>query len=219
MIGRTLLRGTIFLLAGLFLASPAEGQLRVIPQLGLYAPTSDLGELRDDAGGTLLELGRQSSTLALGLAVELGLETSGLGWRVGASYATASTVPVVGPDCPECAARATLLAAGGAAVIRPLPPMMVAHPYLLVGGGVVRYGFSDEDLREEGWRNVLRNQTRPQLHVGIGTSLSLGAFEPRIELSAHVADFEPGEGPEGTAHADDERQTELFFTIGLPFGR
>jgi hypothetical protein len=223
--GRAAHLGTLFLLLGAFLPfgvlTPPEvgAQLRVLPQLGLYAPLGDLGEVRENAGPALLDLGRQSSSLAFGLAVEVGARDAGTGVRAGVVYATTSTLPVVGPECPACEARANALVGGAAVVFRPVPPLLVVQPYFLVGGGVVRYGFDDADLREEGWQGVLRNQIRPQLQLGIGAAVDVAAYRPRIELNAHIARFEPGDGPEPGATADGDRQTNLFLTVSLPLGR
>ncbi len=204
-------------------AQNLEAQVTVVPQAGIYAPLSDLGELRDDTGETLLELGRRESTLAFGATFETGdPESSAVGVRAGIGFATRSDVPVQGVGCEDCAARSSLLTVGAALVLHPFPRLALLRPYLVAGGGVAYYDFDDEGLREEGWQNALQDQAQAQLHLGLGTHLFLGPLRPRIELGAHISRFNPSDEsitPQGvTGIGEGDRQANLFLMVGIPFG-
>lgn len=205
------------LLALVLMPHAGEAQFRILPSAGLYMPLADLNEIRDQEGATVMDAGRRSASLALGLGAELGGASSTLGLRVQIGYATNSEVPLVSSECATCELRSTLLTGTGALVVRPLPGAVVVQPYLLVGGGVKRYDFEREDFSEEGFEGVFRNQTQPTLHVGVGTTLYLGMISPQIELSAFISKIE---GADGTMFiAEDERQTDLFLTVAFPLGR
>jgi hypothetical protein len=207
----------VLLLALVLMPRPGEAQFRILPSAGLYMPLSDLNEIRDQEGNTVMDAGRRSSTLALGMGAELGGASSSVGFRVQVLYATNSRVPLISAECPGCELRSTLLTGTGALVVRPLPGAVVVQPYILLGGGVKRYDFDREDFAEEGFDQVFRNQTQPTLHIGAGTTLYLGLISPQIELSAFISGIE---GAEGTIFvSEDERQTDLFLTVAFPLGR
>lgn len=216
---------SLALTAGLLLlvAPNLEAQVSVVPQVGIYAPLSDLGELQDDTGETLLDLGRRGSTLAFGALVETGDPgSSAVGVRLGVGFATRSEVPIEGVGCESCAARSSLLTAGAALVLHPFPRFALLRPYLVAGGGVAYYDFDDEELRDEGWQNVLRDQAQGQIHLGLGTHLFLGPLRPRIELGTHISRFEPTDEsitPLGvTGVGEGDRQANFFLMLGIPFG-
>jgi len=207
------------LLAVLVLGQPADGHaqggVRLLPQLGIATPLSDLGEVRN-GGMSLFEAGRKSSTLALGLGLELGNFHDGTSLRGQIGYATQSDLPVGGFECQVCAARATLLTATVAAVFRPLPQIILVQPHFVVGAGVKRYDFDPRDMEGESWTAVLRDQTRVTGQLGAGMSLSLLGFRPAIELGAFLSRFEPGEASAGSESS--EFQTDLFLMVTLPLG-
>jgi len=198
-------------------ASPAEGQVRFVPAVGAYAPLSDLGEVRDQGGVTFVEAGKRVSTLALGAGVEIGPIRGLANLRAEAAYATASNVPLRSMGCPECGLRSTLLVGSASLVLRPFMDLMVAQPYLVLGGGVKRYDFDLREMTDPGGGDYFRDQTRPSLQVGGGVQFHLGALRPRLEVSAHFSRFEPGrENPE--VQGSNDRQTSLFLVFGLPMG-
>jgi hypothetical protein len=188
----------------------AQGGLRILPQVGLYAPLTDLTAVTD-SGENLFEAGKKSSTVALGLAVEVG------SLRAQMAYATASDVPIGGVGCTNCDARSTLLTATVGVVVRPLPQILFVNPYFVLGAGFKRYDFDPGDLTENGgWSSVLKDQTQFAGQIGAGIELTLLGLAPRIELSAYLSRFEPGEGPEGTEESDF--QTDLFMMLAIPLG-
>lgn len=197
----------------------AEAQFRFIPSVGSYAPLADLGELRDDAGATLLDLGRRSSTAAIGLAVEVGGAEGAIGLRLGTTWASRSPLPVEGTGCEGCSARSSLLLAGGTLIIRPLPRLLFVQPHFLVGGGSLWYNFDDRELRKAGWDDVLVNQRQRHLQFGVGSTLHLGFVQPQLELNLHVSGYDPGDGPpELSASGKGDRQGSVFLTVGVPLG-
>lgn len=214
-------RGLLFvaaLLVGATLPTgvAAQGGIRLLPQVGVASPLSDVTQVRD-GGASLFEAGKKSSSLALGLAVELGGATGGTALRGQVSYATSSDLPIGGLECEVCDARLSLLTATAALVLRPLPTLAFFRPYVLAGGGVKRYDFDPRSAGgEDGWSAVLRDQTRFSGQVGAGLELSLLGLNPSVELSAHLSRFEPGEAPEGSE--DSDFQTDLFLLVGIPLG-
>ncbi|MEX1257656.1 MAG: hypothetical protein WEG36_08565 [Gemmatimonadota bacterium] len=205
-------RVALSLVALLALPQIAAGQggLRLLPQVGLYTPLTDLTEVTD-GGENLFEAGKKSSTVGLGLALELG------SLRAQVNYATASDVPISGVGCESCDARSTLLTATVGLVLHPLPRILFFRPNLLVGAGVKRYDFDPGQLTDDGdWSSVLEDQTRFAGQLGVGLEFDLLGLEPQLELSAYLSRFEPGEGPEGAEESD--LQTDLFLMLAIPLG-
>ncbi len=199
--------------------SKAEAQLRIVPFVGAHAPLSDLGELRDEAGTTLLELGRSASSAAFGVGFEVGGAEGGLGARLGLAYAGQGRVPIRGFGCSDCAARGSLLSAGGGLLLRPLPRYLFVQPHFVIGGGYLWYGFDDDDLRGEGWDQVLVDQRRRYLELGAGTTLHLRVLRPQVELRMKISGFDPGDGPsELSASGSGGRQGNLYLTVAIPLG-
>ena len=168
--GRALLMAPL-LLAVVLLSDvePSQAQsVRLLPSVGLYVPVSDLGEVTGGGLDGTIELGRTKSTVALGLAGELGSRQRPLGLRLGTTYGTNSEVPIGGVGCTTCSARTSLLVVDLAVTLRPIPRLIVVQPYLLLGGGVRRYDFELRNFSEEGLSGVLRDQTHGQLHLGLG---------------------------------------------------
>jgi hypothetical protein len=172
--------------------------------------------VRED-GENPFETGKKSSILAPGLAVELGGGDRGTSLRAGVGYATASNLPVGGFECAACEARSTLMTANVAAVIRPIPRIVVLQPHFVAGAGVKRYDFDPKPIGDgESWTAVLRDQTRLTGQLGVGAELSLLCLRTRLELSAFLSRFEPGESPAGSEESDF--QTDLFLTLAIPIG-
>ncbi len=204
------------LVAGMLTPSEGHTQVSLLPSAGLYSPLSDLLEVRDEEGMPVLEAGRKSSTLAVGLAAELGSPEASWGGRIQLGYATASDVPIEGVGCEDCELRSTLLTATAGVILRPFPELLILRPHLLVGGGVKRYGFDRDDLEAEGWDQVLRNQTQPAIHLAAGGALRLGIVTPRFEIGAMISRIDGvGEGASGLSSSDD-LQTDLFLMVAIP---
>ncbi len=210
--------GALAALAALALLLPAsaEAQFRVLPSVGLYAPLADLGEVRDSGGQVIVDAGRQNASLAFGLAVERGDPQGFASIRVGLGYGTSAEVPVDAVGCQDCELRATLLTATAAAVLRPIPRLGPVQPFLVAGAGIKRYGFDRDDLQTDGFLEGFRDQSRPALQLGTGVQFTLGGFRPIVELSAQLSRYEVE--PSGARSGTDDVQTDLFFTVALPFG-
>jgi len=189
----------------LLLLLPATGtaQLRLIPQVGLYAPVSELSTDLDNAR----EIGRRDSSLALGLALDIA-GRGALGLRLGGLYATNSDVPLTNFQC-NCDARSTVLTATGAAVLRPLPEILVVRPYGVAGAGFKRYDFSIPD-DEVG--DYLRNGNDLTLQLGAGIEFNLGLLRASVELSDYISSFE------ARGASASSRQHDFFLTLGFILG-
>ncbi len=201
--------------------SPAEAQtsVRLLPQVGAYSPLGELGEIRSN-GETAIGAGRRSSTLAWGLGLEAGPARAGTSLRLHLGYGTNSEIPVWGLECQGCSARSTLLTANAAAVLRPIPRLVLVQPYLMVGAGVKRYDFEVQDMEGERWRDLLRDQTRPAGQLGLGVEASLLGLRTQWELNGFVSRFQEGSngsGP-GSSNNGSSLQTDLILTLSIPLG-
>ncbi len=198
-------------------AAPAasQGGIRLLPQAGLAAPQSAFGEVRN-GGATLIEAGRRSSSLALGLGVEVGNPREGTSVRAHLVHATNASIPVGGFECDGCSVRSSVSAATLAAVFRPIPPLILVQPHFVIGAGVKRYDFEPRNVQGEAWRSILRDQTQFTVQAGVGTSLSLLGFRPEIELGGWFSDFSAGDSAAGEGRT--RMQTDLFLMLSLPLG-
>lgn len=205
-------------LAGTFVAllvpaGVAAQGARIIPWVGMYAPTSDLGQVTGGEGVSgAVDFGEKESTLAFGATLELGQRDRMLGFRLGGAYATASNVPLDGVGCTgsTCGdARSTVLAATADLVFRPLPRLLIIQPYALGGAGVKRYNF---DFKQS-VSSLADNQSKVTGHVGVGAQLSLAVVDLNLEISDYVSG--------GMALSDlsqkGDTQHDLFFTLGVVF--
>lgn len=192
-------------LALLTLAAPAQGQLRVIPQVGLYAPVSDLSPGFSEA----VDIGKQESTLALGAALDFRGDSS-LGLRLGGMFATASDVPVGGVGCTDCEARNTVLALTGAAVIRPTPMLGILRPYALAGAGGKWYNFSFPSGGDE-LEEILEDTTQLTFQLGGGLEFDFRVLRMNVELSDYISSYE-------AAGRSSERQHDMVLSLGLVLG-
>lgn len=197
----------------------AEAQtFRFLPQVGLHVPVSDFGEVAPDGVDGAVELGRKSATMSLGLAAEANPRFLPVGARVTVTYGTSSPVPYVSEDCVSCRTRAELLSATASTVVRPIPRLAAAQPYLLAGGGLRWVEFERDALRADGVEGVVRDQSRGVFTVGGGVDLDLGPATGMVEVTSVVGRFEPGGGlREGTrVETGPERtMTDVFVTVGL----
>jgi hypothetical protein len=196
-------------LASLLLsAQPAAAQLRLIPQVGLYSPFADLpspGEGAEDL--------KKEGSLTYGAAIELGTPDA-VSFRINVLHATDSQVPYTDVGCDEDCARSTVSAATATLALRPLPNIIVAQPYLLLGGGVKRFDFTRQDLQNEGVEAILNDQNQLTGHLGVGVELNLGLLRLVGEVSNLVSQFDV----EDDLFETDDLQHDVFFTIGLVLG-
>ena len=203
--------GFLALLAGLVPGS-AEAQVRLIPQVGLYVPLSDLGRVED--GGTAVDIAKKESTLGLGLAVEFGAREP-WSFRVNGAYGTESDVPVSRVGCTDCAARSTVAVVTGSVVFRPLPNLIVVRPYLQGGAGLKRYDFDEDQAREEGLEAFLSDQNELTGHLGVGAELNVGLGTLLLEVSDFISGFDAGSDD---LDGEGETQHDFFITVGLALG-
>ncbi len=198
--------------AGLVLAAsitPTLGSaqgIRVIPQVGLYAPTSDLGQVTDAGVSGAIDFGKRASTLAYVLGLEFASRPSSVTLRGNIAYASQSEVSLDAVGCTTCGARSTLTALTALLVIRPLPELLVIQPYFLAGGGVKRYDF------ELDGSTPLDDQTTATGQLGVGTELHLGPLRVVAEISDYIDSFKAISGGNG------ELQNDLLFTVGIVLG-
>jgi hypothetical protein len=206
----------LFALPAIPTPAHAQTSVRLIPKVGLYMPLAAMGEVRED-DGSWVRAGRRSASLGWGLALEAGPAREGTSLRAQLVYGTDSRVPVGGFDCHDCSVRSSVLNANLAAVVRPVPRLVLVQPHLVLGAGVKRYGFEPSDARNEGWTGVLRNQTRPSLQLGAGAEASLLGLRTQWELAGFVSPFRMESDSEGSS-GNSRLQSDLFLTLSIPIG-
>ena len=208
---RGVVLGLILAGAAVPAALQAQGGMRVIPQVGLYVPLSDLGRVQ--SGSTAVEIAKKESTLGLGLSLELGARDP-WSFRINGVYGTESDVPISRVGCTDCAARSTVAVVTGSVVVRPLPNLLVVRPYLQGGAGLKRYDFDEDDAREEGLDAFVNDQNELTGHLGVGAEVNLG-LRLLVEISDFISGFDVGSD---TLGGEGETQHDFFITIGLPLG-
>jgi hypothetical protein len=211
---RRALAGSLLVLP--LLAGSLAGQFRLLPSIGLYAPVSDFGEVRESGVGGAVEFGKAESTLALGLAAEFGSGEGALAFRANLVYGTQSDVPIDGVGCETCSARSTLLVATGGVVLRPLPTLVVVRPYLLAGAGIKRFDFDRDSFEDEGFSGVLGDGSDATLQLGLGTDLVLGGLSLFVEGNAYLSRYDPGGG--AAFDSDSDVRTDMVLSAGVSLG-
>jgi hypothetical protein len=190
----------------------AAGQLRLIPQAGLYVPMTDLGRVQNAAGAA--DIAKKESTLGLGLSLELG-NSQATSYRLNGMYGTSSDVPVSRAGCTTCAARSTVAVVTGSVVMRPLPTIILVRPYLQVGAGLKRYDFDEEDARAEGLDAFVNDQNQLTGQLGIGFELNVALLRVFLEVSDFISRVDVGAED---AEQEGDLQHDFIITIGLPIG-
>ncbi len=179
---------------------------RLIPQIGVYVPVSDLGRIEGAEGA--VELGKKESSRAYGLGLEWGAG-SAIGLRGNVAYATDSPVPLEGIDCLTCASRSTMLALTGGVVLRPFRLFFI-EPYFVAGTGFKRYDFSSTDF-EQGFDLLVEDRTERTYQLAVGGELGLGILSAIVEISDYVSRY----APEGI---DPQRRHDFIVSIGIGLG-
>lgn len=195
-------------------AAAAQGGTRIIPQVGLYVPLADPGQV--ESGSQAVDIAKMESTLGLGLAIEFGARET-LSFRVNGVYGTASDVPVSAVSCAGCEARSTVAVVTGSVVLRPLPSIIVAQPYLQGGLGLKRYDFDEEDARAEEWSAFLSDQNKLTGQLGAGVEVNVLFATLLVEVSDFISGFDIG-GEEEDEDLGGDTQHDFFVTVGLAIG-
>jgi hypothetical protein len=208
---RALIRTTaLAALATALLADAAAAQLRLIPQVGLFQPFTNL----PSAGAGFEEVKKEAS-FAFGAALELG-QPDQVSFRVNVLHATDSEVPIegTGVGCQTDCARSTVSSATASLILRPIPNIILVQPYLVGGGGVKRYDYTVEDLQNEGLRTLLNDQNQLTGHLGVGAEVNLGLLRLVGEVSDLLSTYDDGQD----ASSSDQLQHDVFVTVGLVIG-
>ncbi len=182
--------------AALVLAVPATAAaqgITVTPLLGAYVPGGSFHELQDQAGK--LERG---GTLGLGLNVELGM------LRGSFAYATGATISRAGISGRSKIGDGSVLVGSADVMLRPLPRIIIARPYLLGGLGYKKESYS---FNQSGFEGIDDGDKDFVVHAGVGVDLSLGA----LSLVAEISDFI------GQNNNDKWKVHDAFGMIGLKF--
>ncbi|MFH1764489.1 MAG: hypothetical protein ABIF09_09885 [Gemmatimonadota bacterium] len=203
---RTMVTLSVFLIGALLLPAPGDAQIRLIPQVGLYASVSDLGTV--DTPDGVQTLGEQGTSLAYGLTLDMSSAKT-IGYRVTALYGSDSEVPVDGIGCTggACDLRTTLLGVSAGIVLRPFPVSSPFRPYILAGGGFKRYDFDFES--DSPLKDAFGDESQATVVLGLGFDWNLGILKGNLELADYIS---------GAFMEDGDRQHDFFLTVGLILG-
>jgi hypothetical protein len=116
-----------------------------------------------------------------------------------------------GSDC----ARSTVTSATGTLALRPIPNLIIVQPYLLAGGGVKRYDYTTENLKDEGLKTLLSDQNQLTGHLGVGAEVNLGLIRLTGEVADLLSKYDDGQNSSTTS---DQLQHDVFATVGLVIG-
>lgn len=203
---RTMVTLSAFILGALVFSAPGDAQIRLIPQVGLYASVSDLGTV--DTPDGVQTLGEQGTSLAYGLTLDIS-SAKVIGYRITALYGSDSEVPVDGIGCTggACDLRSTLLGVSAGIVLRPIPVSSPFRPYILAGGGIKRYDFDFE--AESPLKDAFGDESVATAVLGLGFDWNLGILKGNLELADYIS---------GSFLKDGDRQHDFFLTVGLILG-
>ena len=210
MLRATLRAAACAILACALLPRSGAAQVRLIPMAGLYNQFSDLPSV-----GSGFQNLKKEASWAYGAALELG-KPDKVSFRVNVLHATESEVPVgsVGCSGSDCA-RSTLTSATATLALRPIPNLIIVQPYALAGGGVKRYDYTTQNLKDEGLKTLLSDQNQLTGHLGVGAEVNLGLVRLTGEVSDLLSKYDNGQS---TSSSSDQLQHDVFVTVGLVIG-
>jgi len=173
----------------------AQGGVSITPMVGAYVPAGSFGEIREAAND--LERERES-TFGLGLNAEIG-------WlRASLAYATGAQINESGVANRNNLGEGSVLVGTAAAVIRPIPRLLIVQPYLVAGGGFKNQNFNYDDETDVS-DAFPEDETDLTLHVGLGADIALGRFSIIAEISDFISQN----------NEDDWNVHDAFGFVGL----
>jgi hypothetical protein len=164
----------------------------ITPKIGVFTPLSSLSET-DSTESKL------ATSLALGLSFEIDFRNAPLSVRANVDVAANSKIESDGA-APEFAADQ--LNVVGDLLIRPFSRDYIVQPYVLLGAGLKRYTFTDEQF------STSTSEQMFTAHVGGGVIFDFGAVKLSAELSDYISSREPTPG-------ESKGQHDLFGMVGL----
>ena len=172
-------------------AMTAAQGVTVTPLIGVYAPGGSFHDLQDQAGQL-----KRGSTLGLGFNIELGM------LRGSFAYATGATISRDGVGGRSNIGDGSVLVGTADLLLRPLPRILIARPYLLGGLGYKKESYSFD---QQGIAGVDDGDNDVVVHGGVGVDVSLG----RVSLVAEISDFI------GRDNNDKWKVHDAFGMVGL----
>ncbi len=158
---------------------------------GWFTPIGIIGE---DVSGRESKL---SQGVAVGASLELDIPLSPINVRANLAATFGRSIEVEGLEVPGT--EIDLIVLTGDLVFRPVPRVVVAQPYLLVGAGIKKYS-------GEGTFDSVTDFTG---HLGAGADMNLGALSLMVEISDFISSFD--EIPSG----DGRLQNDVFIMAGF----
>jgi hypothetical protein len=120
------------------------------------------------------------------------------------AYATGATISRAGISGRSKIGDGSVLVGSADVLLRPLPRIIIARPYLLGGLGYKKESYS---FNQSGFEGIDDGDKDFVVHAGVGVDLSLGA----LSLVAEISDFF------GQNNNDKWKVHDAFGMIGLKF--
>jgi hypothetical protein len=168
--------------------------LHIGARAGYFTPLGIVGEDASDRESKI------SQGLAFGASIELDLPASPINLRANVDATFGRSVEVEGLEVPGTEVDLIVLTAD--LVFRPVPRLVLAQPYLLLGAGIKKYstdGAFEDDPDFTG-------------HLGAGADLSLGVVSLMVEVSDYISSLQPVDG------GDSRLQNDVFMMVGFRIG-
>ncbi|HKJ93200.1 MAG TPA: hypothetical protein VJ957_08530 [Longimicrobiales bacterium] len=197
---------TLFTLGGGAVSAQVPGiGLDIVPKIGGEFPLSDLPTTPSS-----IDVANIGSTLAWGVAAELGLPFLPFNLRADVSGTTSKSIsPATGVTSNTV--DQTMMAIFGDLVFRPLPKIILFKPYLMAGLGVKRYNYSLSDPTSV-FQQSFTNTNDLAYHLGLGLDIGLGPLSLVAELNDYMNQYQYATG------GSKKLQHDLFAMLGLRFG-
>jgi hypothetical protein len=168
--------------------------LHIGGRIGYFMPLGIVGEDATDRETTV------SNGLALGASIELDIPVSPINLRATLDATFGRSLEVEELDVADTSVDIITLT--GDLVFRPIPRLVLAQPYLLLGAGFKRYSAD----------GGIEDQTDFTGHLGAGADLSLGVASLMVEVSDYISSLESVDG------GDSRLQNDVFIMVGLRIG-
>ena len=161
---------------------------------GYFTP---LGIVTEDAQNNETQL---STGLGIGATLELDIPLSPINVRGNFAATFGRSLEAEGQGA--LGGEVDIMVLTGDLVFRPIPRLVLAQPYLLLGAGIKRY--STDGAVDEG--------TDFTGHIGAGADMNLAGISLMVEINDYISAFQASPGEES------HLQNDIFIMAGIRIG-